>query len=180
MLLNAEPAAFRTGAERIVEREQPRLDFRDGEAGHRTGEFLREDQPLGIGIASAIGGRTSRFGVGEFDHRQPVGELEALLERIRQARRDVRLHQQAIHHHVDVVGEFLVERRHVGDLVKFAVDLDALVALLEELGQFLAVFALAAAHHRRQHIDARAFLQRHHLVDHLRHGLALDRQTGGR
>ncbi len=62
-----------------------------------------------------------------------------------------RLHHQPVDHHVDVVGEFLVERRDVGDLVERAVDLDALVALLEELGQFLAVFALAAAHHRRQH-----------------------------
>src|SRR6516162_11390710 len=29
VLLDAEPAAFRTGAERVVEREQPRLDLRD-------------------------------------------------------------------------------------------------------------------------------------------------------
>ena len=87
-------------------------------------------------------------------------------------------HHDAVDHHVDVVGEFLVERRHVGDLVELAVDLDALEALLHELGEFLAVLALAAAHHRREQIKPRAFRQRQDAVDHLRHGLALDRQPG--
>ena len=87
-------------------------------------------------------------------------------------------HHDAVDHHVDVVGELLVERRHLGDLVELAVDLDALVALLEELGELLAVLALAAAHDRRQQIEPRALGQRQHAVDHLRHGLALDRQAG--
>ena len=47
VLLDAEPTAFRTGAERVVEREQPRLDLRNGEARHRTGEFLGEHDALG-------------------------------------------------------------------------------------------------------------------------------------
>ncbi len=180
VLLQPKPAAFRAGAERIVEREQPRLDLRNGEAGHRAGEFLGEDQPLGIGVAAAVGGGARRLAVGEFDHGEAVGELEALLERIRQPRADVALHHQAVDHHVDVVGEFLVERLDVGDLVEGAVDLDALVALAQEVGEFLFVFALAAAHHRRQHVNARAVRQRQHAVDHLRHGLAFDRQAGGR
>ena len=118
--------------------------------------------------------------IGELGHRKPVGELERLFERIREPRGDIRPHHQAIDHHVDVVGEFLVERRHVGDLVELAVDFDALEALLHELGEFLAVLALAAAHHRRQQIKPRAFRQRHDAVDHLRDGLALDRQPGRR
>ena len=60
-----------------------------------------------------------------------------------------------------------------------AVDFDALVALLHELGELLAVLALAAAHHGRQQIKPRALRERHDAVDHLRHGLALDRQAGG-
>ena len=52
MLLDAKPAAFRAGAERVVEREQPRLDLRNGETRHRTGEFLREDQAVRIGRGS--------------------------------------------------------------------------------------------------------------------------------
>ena len=149
VLLDAEPAAFRAGAERIVEREQPRLDFRNGEAGDRASEFFGEDQALGGLVALPVGlGAFNRCGVGEFGDRQAIGELQRLLERIRQPRRDVRPHHQAVDHHVDVVGEFLVERRHFGDLVELAVDFDALVALLHELGEFLAVLALAAAHHR--------------------------------
>src|SRR5262249_53652821 len=78
------------------------------------------------------------------------------------------------------MGEFLVERRRFGNLVELAVDFDALVALLHELGELLAVLALAAADHRRQQIKPRAFRQRHDAVDHLRDGLAFDRQPGGR
>ena len=55
VLLDAEAAAFRAGAERIVEREQPRLDLRNGEAGHRAGEFLGEDQALGGLVALLVG-----------------------------------------------------------------------------------------------------------------------------
>ncbi len=41
----AQAAADRTGAERIVEREQPGLDLGDGEARDRTGELRREQDP---------------------------------------------------------------------------------------------------------------------------------------
>ena len=44
--LGAEPVAGRAGAERVVEREQPRLDLGDGEARDRAGEFRREDRLL--------------------------------------------------------------------------------------------------------------------------------------
>ena len=55
--------------------------------------------------------------------------------------------------------EFLVELRRVADLVELAVDLDALEALLLQLGEFLAVFAFAAAHDGREDHQARAFGQ---------------------
>ena len=118
--------------------------------------------------------------VSEFRDRKALGELERLFERIREPGRDVRAHHDPVHHHVDVVVEFLVERRHVGDLVERAVDFDALVALLHVVGEFLAVLALAAAHHRRQQVEPCAFRQSQDAVDHLRDGLALDRQAGRR
>ena len=49
VLLDAEPAAFWASAKWIVEREQSRLDFGNGEAGNRAGEFLREDKAARIG-----------------------------------------------------------------------------------------------------------------------------------
>ena len=118
--------------------------------------------------------------VGELRHGQPIGELERLLERIGEPRGDVRPHHDAVDHHVDVVGELLVERRHLRDLVEFAVDLDPLVALAQKVGELLAVLALAAAHHRREQIKPRALGQSEDAVDHLRDGLALDRQPGRR
>ena len=184
VLLDAEPAAFRAGAERIVEREQPRLDFRDGEAGHRAGEFFGEGEALGGLVALLVGLArrcdASAADVRQFRHRKAIGEFQRLFQRIRKARGDVRPHHDAVDDDVDVVGEFLVERRRFGDLVEPAVDFDALVALLHKVGELLAVLALPPAHDRREQIKPRAFRQRHDAVDHLRDGLALDRQAGRR
>ena len=77
------------------------------------------------------------------------------------------------------MGEFLVEHRRFRQFVKGAVDLDPLKSLLEVFGELLAVFALAAAHDRRQQIEPGAFGQRQHAIDHLRDDLALDRQARG-
>ncbi len=180
LLLDAEAAALRAGAERIVEREQPGLDLGDGEAGHRAGELFREDDALGVLVPPGVGLGALELAVGELDHRHALGELEALLQRVGKAGLDVGADHQAVDHHVDVVGELLVERLDLADLVEGAVDLDALVALLEELAELLAVLALAAAHDGGQHVDAGALRQSQHAVDHLRHGLAFDRQAGGR
>jgi hypothetical protein len=46
ILLRAETVARRAGAERVVEREQARLDLLDREAGHGTGELGREQRAL--------------------------------------------------------------------------------------------------------------------------------------
>ena len=85
----------------------------------------------------------------------------------------------AVDDDLDVVLELLVERRRVGDLGELAVDLEPLEAALHEVGDFLAVFALPAAHDRREQIEPGALRQRQHPVDHLAHRLALDRETGG-
>ena len=187
MLLDAEAAAGRAGAIGVVEGEQSGLDFGNGEAGHRAGEFFREQDPLRPALVVdlcgllvglfLVGGARRRVGV--FDHRQAFGELQRGLKAFGEALADVRAHHDAVDHDVDVVREFLVERRRFGELMEGAVDLDALKALLEVFGELLAVLALAAAHDRRQQIEPRAFRQRQHAVDHLRDDLALDRQARG-
>src|SRR5262249_52595723 len=111
--------------------------------------------------------------------RQSVGELERRLQRIREPGREIAANHHAVYHHVDVVLEFLVERRRVRDLVELAVDLHPLEAALHVVGELLAVLAFATAHYRGEEIEARALRQRHHPVDHLRHRLAFDRQAGG-
>ena len=124
---------------------------------------------LGLGFREGL--------IDVFGDREAIGELQRLLEGVREARAEILLHDDAIHDDVDVVLVFLVELRRVADVVDGAVDLDALVALLLPLGDFLAVLAFAAAHDRREDQKARAFGQCQHTIDHLRDGLAFDRQT---
>ena len=165
--LGAEPVASRAGAVGIVEGEQPGLDLLDGEAGNGAGEFRREDDPL-AGT------------VGELDGGDAVGELQRRLEAVGKPRREIGPHHDAVHDHVDVVLDLLVERRHLRDLVETPVDLDALEALLLQLGEVLAVFALPPPRDRGEQIEPRAFREREHPVHHLAHGLALDREPGFR
>src|SRR5207302_4413159 len=66
--LRAEPIAGGAGSERVVEREQPRLDLRYRETRDGAGEFRREDRLLA--------------GIGVFGERDPVRQLERGLERI--------------------------------------------------------------------------------------------------
>ena len=99
---------------------------------------------------------------------RPSDKFQRLLETIRKPRAQILLHDDAVHDDVDVVLELLVELGRVADVVDRAVDLDALIALLLPLGDFLAVLALAAAHDRRQDQEPRALGQRQHAIDHLR------------
>ena len=68
--------------------------------------------------------------VGVLRDGQAFGQSERRLDRICQPVAEIRLHDEAVHHHVDIVLELLVERRRLGDLVELAVDLDSLEALL--------------------------------------------------
>ncbi len=187
MLLDAEAAAGRAGAIGVVERKESGLDLGDGEAGDRAGELLREQDALGAALVVDLCGfllvflvaRGRRRRVGVFDHGQALGELQRGLEAFREALGEVGAHHDAVDHDIDVVREFLVERWRLGELMEGAVDLDALKALLEVLGELLLVLALAAAHDRRQQIEPCALGQRQHAVDHLRDDLALDRQARG-
>ncbi len=118
-------------------------------------------------------------GVGVLRDREAVREIERGLQGIREAVAEALAHHQPVHHHFDVVLELLVERRHRVDLQHLAVDLDALEAALLEVRQLLAVLALAPAHHRRQQVEPGSVFHREDAVDHLRDGLALDRQARG-
>ena len=132
--------------------------------------------PLPLGERAGVRGPS----VGELGDDDAVGEMQRRLEAIGEPRRQLGTHHDAVHHHVDIVLDVLVERRHLGDLVEAPVDLHPLEALLLQLGEVFAVLALAPARDRREQIEPRAFGQRQHPVDHLAHGLALDRKPRGR
>src|SRR3546814_4658751 len=74
---------------------------------------------------------------------------------------------------------FLVERRRLADLVKFAVDADAREAVLLPLREFLLILALTAAHDGGEEVGAGALGQRHHAIDHLADRLRRNRLAGG-
>ena len=116
--------------------------------------------------------------IGILDDGEPFGELQRGLETLRQPLADIRPNHDSIHHNVDVMRKFLVQNGRFRQFIKRAVDLDPLEALLEIFGELLAVLALAAAHYRRQQVQPCAFRERQHAIDHLRDGLALDRQPG--
>src|SRR6185295_19996996 len=107
---------------------------------------------------------------------QAFGKFQGSLETVGQSRLDVLANNETIDHDIDVVFQFLVERRRLGNLVELAVHFDALKTALQEFRKILSIFALPAAHDRSQEINSGAFLERHDTIDHLRDGLALDRQ----
>ncbi len=188
--LLAEAVAGGAGALRRVEAEQPRLDLGDGEAADRAGELFAEDDAAGDaeveleallilpGTGRGTSGAGGGVGVRWIEVRQPFRQLQRGLEAVGEPRLDAFTDDDAVDHHLDVVLVFLVERRRVLDRVKLAVDADAGEARLLPFGELLAIFALAAAHHRREQVMARAFGQRHHPIDHLADLLRLDRQPG--
>ncbi len=168
--LHPEPVAGGAGPERRVEREEPRLDFRDGEARHRTGELLRKGEPLRL---LAIGRRGLQDG-------DAVREIERGAQAVGEPRLQPLAHHDPVHHHVDVVPELLVELRGGVEIVEFAVHLHPLEAALQQVSEFLAILTLPVAHDRRQQVGAGSLRQRHDDVDHLADLLRLDRLAGRR
>ena len=117
--------------------------------------------------------------IGQIEIDQPIRQLQRLLKTIRQPRLDSLTYRDPVHHNLNVVLVFLVERRGFFDRIKLAVDPYAGEARFLPFGQFAAVFALAPAHCRGEQIGARPFGQGHHPIDHLADGLCRNRQAGG-
>ena len=90
-----EPGADRTGAERVVEREQPGLELGDADAAVRAGVFLRKELP-GAGAVPVL--------VSEH-HDAAVGHLERGLYRLGEPLLRIgREHERSLH--VDRVFRF--------------------------------------------------------------------------
>jgi len=96
------------------------------------------------------------------------------LDRVRKALPEIGLHHEPVDDNGDVVFVFLVERDLLIETAQLAVDLDPAEAFGAQLLELAAVFALAAADDRRQHHEAYAFRQLHHLIDDLLRRLAGD------
>ncbi len=163
--LGAQPIAGRAGAMGIVERKKARLDFGNRETRNGAGEFRRHQKLFRFALFLLVG---------EFGDDEAISKIERGLDGIRQAVADILLHHDAVDHHFDVVFQLLVEDRNFADVIELAVHLDALEALLLKLREFLAVFALAAAHDGGEQEQPRSFIERKDAIRHLAHGLAFD------
>ena len=128
---------------------------------------MQAREPLGVGADLA--------GVDHLDVDEPVGQRDGGLDRVGQPAAQVVAHHQPVDHDGDVVLELLVEDDLLLEPAQLAVDLDARVALGAQLLEELAVLALAPADDRRLDHEARALVERHHLVDDLLGRLGRDR-----
>ena len=156
--LHPKAITDRAGAKGGVERKQARLNLGDGKSRHRAGEFL------GIGGAKPLA--LARRG---FNHCDPIGKVQGGAEAVRQPRLQPLTHHDAVHHHIDVVTELLVQNRRFFQFVELAVHLHPLKALLAQIKKLFLVLALPIANDRRQQIGARPLLHRHHRIHHVLH-----------
>ena len=85
---------------------------------------------------------------------KPCASLSAACQRLREPPGDAGLHQQAIDDDFDGVILAPVEARRIVERIKRAVDARAREAGARQFLEFLAVFAFAAAHDRREDHDA--------------------------
>ena len=131
-----------------------------------AGEVLAEEQALAA--------------LEQVDPDQALGELRRRLDRLREARAQVRLHHEPVDDDLDRVLELLVELGRLLEQALLAVDLDAREALAAELLEDVLVLALAVAHDRRVDGEARALGELEHLVDDRLEALAGDRAAADR
>ena len=103
-----------------------------------------------------------------------AGKRERRFQRVGQAGADIFAENQAVNDDLDIVLLLFGQRRNVRCVVGLAVYAHADEALLDDVLQNLNVFALLAADDRREQLNARAFGQGKHLIDHLIDGLLGD------
>src|SRR5450432_3650040 len=169
-VLHAESAAARAGTEGRIERELPRLELGEREPARRA--------------AVALGEELRGAGVVAHNVDDAVGEAERRLERVGQPAPVFCARHQAIDDHGDAVVVLLAQLGRRRQLDRLSIDDRAHEALLARHLEEILELALATAHERREHLDARALRPRQHRVGNLRCALALHgfsaRRTVGR
>ena len=170
-LHHAEPVALRAGADRVVEREQPRFELGQRMAAHRAGELAGEQL-----LVAAVDAERDRAA---------VGDTQRGFERLGQSLADRRRDLDPVDDHVDRVLLVAVQLRRIVGAEFDDARLRSLAAhphphepLRLQVGEQLEVLALAVGQHRREDHQPRALAHREHRVDHLRHGLRLERVLG--
>ncbi len=162
--LGAQAVAALAGAVGRVEREVAGGQLLVALAVDRAGQVLGEGEDLAL---AAVGRHQLHLG-------HALGQQQRGLERLGEAALDALALHQAVDHDLDVV-DLVAGEVHLGaEVVELAVDPGPHVALGGEVGEQGLVVALAAAHHRGQHLEAGALGQLEDAVDDLLGGLAGD------
>src|SRR5207247_10661269 len=160
----AESRALRTRTIRRVERELPWLELGERQSAFRARIALREQAgPRATALAD------------NFHHA--IRRLERRFDRVGKSSAISRSHYQPVHHDGDLMVLAAVELRHVGEIIRLAVDSHAHEALLAHGLELVPELALATAHQRREHFDLGAFRPLEHEAGARRRGLPLDRRS---
>ena len=118
--------------------------------------------------------------VDEVEDHEPGGEVERGLDGVGEPALGRRLGGEPVDDHLDGVLLLLLQLGRVGELDRLAVDPGPAEALGLQAAEELDVLALAAADHRREHLEAGALVELEHPVDDLLRRLPLDRRAADR
>ena len=152
--MGPEPVAAFARSVGGVEREVSWRELVETDPAVDAGEVLGEHDVLGDVVD-------------EVDCSHSLGQLERGFERVGKARVDAGLDHEPVDHDIDVVRVVAVELQLVGQLLDFAVDPRADETAPHEVLEESGELALAAPHHRCQHLEASAFGKLQDLVDDL-------------
>ena len=97
-----------------------------------------------------------RFEVHEFGQDAALGQAQRRFDGVGQALADALLDHEPVHHHLDGVLELLAQLGRIAELDEFAVHPGAGIALGGQFLEEVDEFALAAADHGCQHLEAGA------------------------
>ncbi len=168
-VLEPDAIAGGAGARGTVEREHLGLERRHAVTAFGAG-LARGEQRFILGFSHFLGivGREARHA---------TGELQCRFERFGQALLRVGADPESVYHDLDGVFLLRIDLGQRIELVHAAVDAHAHEALAAHGVEDLRVFALAVDDHRCEQQDGEAVRHPQDLVDHLAHGLRLERHA---
>jgi hypothetical protein len=158
---DAETIAFRAGAQRAVERENPRFEFRQRIRADRAGKPGGKEM-LALAV-HLVGNGTA------------IGMTQCGFERFGETLADVFANPEPVNDHVDAVFVRLGESGDGIDFVNLAVNPQPGKTLRPQVGNQLKLLTFALGDHRREDHQPASRRQRQHVIDHLRHRLCCER-----
>jgi hypothetical protein len=124
-----------------------------GNESPHTGQAKRSEKTTERRNGGRFSSRHFRRLVVSHDLHNSIGRLQRRLDRVVETAPIGRADHEPVHHDRDVVVLPAIERRDLAQVVGLAVHPHPHEATLADVLEQLAEFALAAAHHRRQHLD---------------------------